>query len=151
MHFLHGRFPPSRSQFFMFLLLLWLGLLCASYLMARDVSPNKVVIKYTTVEKLKESSQVALPINSATEAIRYAIDLEWVQSDMQDMDRRFDEKGIDWNVSSQLITNNNLSLWKVEFESPYKIPTPVCVLTFTASGELVGERKDNSCGYDSNK
>lgn len=125
------------AMFFVFLS----GSLVFSY--SSSSNTNRIEIKFDKLYEVEQSFGFSVPIETAEEAIQYAISLETVQSNLNDAI----SKGYDnWKAIGELSGTENAPFWTVKFLSKRYVPSFTCIVTFNKNGTLI-DANDNVCGY----
>lgn len=95
---------------------------------------DKAVLKSVTLNDLKSLPSAEPPILSAQEAISYAINIEFIHSELQGVEQKADF--VTWNVGSQLTTRDDTSGWEVKITSSGMLPSFTCDVSFSSEGKI---------------
>jgi len=104
---------------------------------------NRIQVEFNYLDDIEEDLGFSLPIDTAEEAIQFAISLEIVRPNLLDAI----SKGYDnWTAIGQLSGTEDAPFWSVKFTSKRFVPKYTCTVTFNQHGELINESA-NFCGY----
>ena len=112
-----------------------------------ETAQHRSTIKSATLDDLKQLPMADPPLESAQEAMSYAVNNQFVWSSLEEVVRK--ASFVSWDVTSQLIDQDNLSLWQVTVHSSGMLPSFTCKVSFTQEGDLIEDNlNDSYCNYN---